>query len=68
MVRVKSSGALSLKTLTMARCGRDIQKAGKRGHDSLEDAIAARDLAHWNIVNVVLRMALEDDMGRSQFH
>jgi RNA exonuclease 1 len=49
--RGKGSGALSLKTLTMARCGREIQTAGKKGHDSLEDATAARDLAHWNIVN-----------------
>jgi hypothetical protein len=23
---------------------------GKKGHDSLEDAVAARDLVHWNIV------------------
>jgi len=28
-----------------------MQTGGKRGHDSLEDAIGARDLAHWNIVN-----------------
>lgn len=49
--KAKGSGALSLKTLTMTRCGREIQTAKKKGHDSLEDAIATRDIAHWNIVN-----------------
>jgi len=44
--RPKGSGALSLKALTMVRWGREIQTAGNRGHDSLEDAIVARDLAH----------------------
>ncbi|KKZ65666.1 hypothetical protein EMCG_08505 [[Emmonsia] crescens] len=47
----KGSGKLSLKTLTRERLGRDIQNAGKEGHDSLEDALAARDLVHWHIVN-----------------
>ncbi|OAX77254.1 hypothetical protein ACJ72_08450 [Emergomyces africanus] len=47
----KGSGKLSLKTLARERLGRAIQDAGKRGHDSLEDAFAARDLAHWHIVN-----------------
>ena len=47
----KGSGALSLKTLTMLRWGREIQTNGRRGHDSLEDAIATRDLAHWNVRN-----------------
>jgi hypothetical protein len=42
----KGSGALSLKTLAMVRLGREIQAGGKKGHDSLEDALAARDLAH----------------------
>jgi RNA exonuclease 1 len=49
--RAKGSGELSLKTLAMRRLGREIQAAGKRGHDSLEDAMAARDLANWHIVN-----------------
>lgn len=47
----KGSGALSLKTLAMVRLKREIQAAGKKGHDSLEDALAARDLAHWNVGN-----------------
>lgn len=47
----KGSGKLSLKTLTRERLGRDIQNAGGKGHDSLEDALAARDLVHWHIVN-----------------
>jgi len=42
----KGSGALSLKTLAMVRLGREIQASEKKGHDSLEDALAARDLAH----------------------
>ena len=47
----KGSGNLSLKTLTQKRLGRQIQAGGKAGHDSLEDAIAARDLVHWIIMN-----------------
>ncbi|OJD13444.1 hypothetical protein AJ78_06097 [Emergomyces pasteurianus Ep9510] len=47
----KGSGKLSLKTLARERLGREIQNAGKKGHDSLEDALAARDLAHWHVVN-----------------
>ncbi|ROV99011.1 hypothetical protein VSDG_03815 [Cytospora chrysosperma] len=46
----KGSGQFSLKTLTRERLGRDIQM-GKLGHDSVEDAIAARDIAHWNVLN-----------------
>jgi RNA exonuclease 1 len=49
--RAKGSGPLSLKTLAKVRLGREIQTGGRKGHDSLEDAIAARDLAHWNVVN-----------------
>ncbi|KAF5708267.1 RNA exonuclease 3 [Fusarium globosum] len=37
----------SLKKLAEERLGRAIQQG--RGHDSLEDAIATRDLLHWNI-------------------
>lgn len=47
----KGSGDLSLKTLTLAKLGREIQNAGKEGHCSLEDAIAARDIVHWYITN-----------------
>ncbi|POS87769.1 hypothetical protein EPUL_002582 [Erysiphe pulchra] len=46
----RSSGKFSLKSLTKERIGRNIQQ-GRSGHDSLEDAIAARDLAHWNVMN-----------------
>ncbi|CCU76442.1 RNA exonuclease 3 [Blumeria hordei DH14] len=47
--KVKGSGVLSLKTMTRERLGRDIQNE-KSGHDSLEDAVATRDIAHWNVV------------------
>ncbi|KAL7774644.1 hypothetical protein CFE70_005558 [Pyrenophora teres f. teres 0-1] len=45
----KGSGELSLKTLLKRYLGRDIQMKGKLGHDSMEDAIAARDLVHWMV-------------------
>lgn len=41
-------GGLSLKSLTLKRLDRVIQIKG-RGHDSLEDALATRDLLHWHI-------------------
>lgn len=46
----KGSGRFSLKSLTKARVGREIQM-GKDGHDSVVDAVATRDVAHWNAVN-----------------
>ncbi|KAF2843693.1 hypothetical protein M501DRAFT_925592 [Patellaria atrata CBS 101060] len=51
--RKKGAGSLSLKTLVKTRLDRDIQTRGREGHDSLEDAIAARDLIHWIISNPV---------------
>lgn len=42
-VVAKNTGTLSLKSVTLLRLDRHIQ-VGKTGHDSLEDAIAARDL------------------------
>ena len=45
----KGNGQFSLKTLARTRLGREIQNKGKEGHDSLEDAIAARDLADWHV-------------------
>ncbi len=42
---------MSLKALTMKRLGRAIQ-VGKNGHDSLEDALAARDLIHAHIMGL----------------
>ncbi|TLD39668.1 RNA exonuclease [Venturia nashicola] len=48
----RGSGDLSLKTLTLVKLGREIQTAEKKGHDSLEDAIAARDLVYrWITTN-----------------
>lgn len=44
------SGRFSLKGLTKERIGRDIQ-TGREGHDSVKDAVATRDVAHWNVLN-----------------
>lgn len=52
----KQKGGLSLKALAKERLGRDIQLSHK-GHDSVEDSIAARDILHWNILKL-----LEDAM------
>jgi RNA exonuclease 1 len=41
---------MSLKALAMKQLGRAIQ-VGKKGHDSLEDALAARDLVHHHITS-----------------
>lgn len=41
-------GMLSLKDVTTTRLGRKIQQ-GRIGHDSLEDALAARDLVDWHV-------------------
>lgn len=45
-------GGLSLKVLTLNRLNRVIQVKG-RGHDSLEDALATRDLLHWHIAHTL---------------
>ena len=42
---------LSLKALTLKRLGREIQ-SGNNGHDSLEDAIAARDLVNYLVTSM----------------
>ncbi|KAL5119958.1 hypothetical protein ACEQ8H_002056 [Pleosporales sp. CAS-2024a] len=49
----RERSALSLKALTKSKLGRDIQNKGKAGHDSLEDAIAARDLVHCNVLELM---------------
>ncbi|EHK43707.1 hypothetical protein TRIATDRAFT_150119 [Trichoderma atroviride IMI 206040] len=54
----KQRGGLSLKALAKERLGRDIQLSHK-GHDSVEDSIAARDILHWNILKL-----LEDAMPK----
>ncbi|KAM0327157.1 hypothetical protein ACHAQA_006288 [Verticillium albo-atrum] len=41
-------GKLSLKGLAQERLNRKIQM-GRRGHDSLEDALATRDIVHWHV-------------------
>lgn len=41
---------LSLKALAHERLNRTIQIRGQ-GHDSVEDALATRDLMHWHVVN-----------------
>ena len=46
----KGTGDLALKTLLKQYLGRDIQIKGNLGHDSMEDAIAARDLIHWMVM------------------
>lgn len=45
----KGTGDLALKTLAKKYLNRDIQTSGQLGHDSLEDAVAARDVVHWII-------------------
>lgn len=47
----KGDGPNSLRTLTRVKLGREIQTKGQIGHDSLEDAIAARDLADWHVLH-----------------
>ncbi|EKJ69833.1 hypothetical protein FPSE_09990 [Fusarium pseudograminearum CS3096] len=47
----KTAG-LSLKSLSEKRLQRTIQVKGK-GHDSLEDALATRDLLHWNVARTI---------------
>ncbi|KAL2187954.1 hypothetical protein L209DRAFT_779849 [Thermothelomyces heterothallicus CBS 203.75] len=47
----KGPGRMSLKALAMERLGRAIQ-VGNNGHDSMEDALAARDLVHAYITSL----------------
>jgi RNA exonuclease 1 len=47
----KGSGPRALKTLARVKLGREIQNAGRLGHDSFEDALAARDLVHWAVLD-----------------
>lgn len=50
-----------MKSLTLVKLGREIQNAGKKGHCSLEDAIATRDLVHWYITNPSI---LVEELGK----
>ncbi|VUC33918.1 unnamed protein product [Clonostachys rosea] len=45
-----SKTPLSLKSLALLRLKRHIQLKGQ-GHDSVDDALAARDLLHWHLVH-----------------
>lgn len=51
---VRKTGTLSLKTLAKKYLDRDIQNKGKAGHDSLEDAMAARDIVHCNVLALMM--------------
>ncbi|KAK3401347.1 hypothetical protein B0T20DRAFT_491872 [Sordaria brevicollis] len=53
---------MSLKALAKKKLGRTIQDGGKRGHDSVEDAVAARDLVDL----VVEGMMREDKVERER--
>ncbi|KXX74080.1 RNA exonuclease 3 [Madurella mycetomatis] len=44
---------LSLKALAMRKLGRQIQTKGRKGHDSLEDAVTSRDLIYRHIETLI---------------
>lgn len=46
----KGTGDLALKTLMKKYLDREIQMQGNMGHDSFEDALAARDLVHYMVM------------------
>ncbi|KAJ5174268.1 uncharacterized protein N7482_000145 [Penicillium canariense] len=48
----------TLKNLAKVHLGREIQRTG-RGHDSLEDARACRDLLHWYVQNLPAKMKVK---------
>ncbi|RFU74662.1 rna exonuclease [Trichoderma arundinaceum] len=56
----RQRGGLSLKALAKERLARDIQVSG-RGHDSVEDSIATRDILHWNVLKL-----LEDQVQQAE--
>ncbi|KAK8067235.1 hypothetical protein PG997_013982 [Apiospora hydei] len=45
-------GSMSLKKLARERLDRAIQVKGK-GHDSIEDSIATRDILHWHVSRIL---------------
>ncbi|KAL0467463.1 hypothetical protein QR685DRAFT_448947 [Neurospora intermedia] len=49
----RGEDGMSLKALTKKKLGRVIQDGGKKGHDSVEDAVAARDLIHHHILGLM---------------
>ncbi|KOS17557.1 RNA exonuclease 3 [Escovopsis weberi] len=58
----RKEGGLSLKALAQTYLSRTIQIKGQ-GHDSVEDALATRDILHWNVVDIMRKKkkAAEDD-------
>ncbi|KAM0245092.1 hypothetical protein ACHAQJ_010646 [Trichoderma viride] len=52
LAKPRQRGGLSLKALAKERLARDIQ-SNSRGHDSVEDSIATRDVLHWNILKLL---------------
>ncbi|KAK1675038.1 hypothetical protein BDP55DRAFT_553421 [Colletotrichum godetiae] len=54
----RKTGGLSLKALTSEMLGRDIQ-TGRIGHDSLEDALASRDLVHCFVAKKLAESAVD---------
>jgi RNA exonuclease 1 len=54
----KGTSDLALKTLVKKYLSQDVQMQDKKGHDSLEDAISARDLVHWMVMR-----RLAENMG-----
>ena len=64
----KGNGHFSLKTLARTRLGREIQNKGKEGHDSLEDAIAARDLADWHVKKALGMIEETSGQGSQDVH
>ncbi|KAF2754755.1 hypothetical protein EJ05DRAFT_540827 [Pseudovirgaria hyperparasitica] len=59
----KGEGPHTLKTLCRVHLGREIQSKQSRGHDSFEDALAARDLAHFFVSS---KLARGDVVGKAQ--
>ena len=52
IAQIRKPGSHSLKALAKKYLDKDIQTNGRRGHDSLEDAVAARDIVHWNVLRL----------------
>lgn len=49
---IRKPSSHSLKALAKKYLNKDIQTSGRRGHDSLEDAVAARDVVHWKVLHL----------------
>ena len=51
--KTRPEDGMSLKALAKKKLGRTIQDGGNKGHDSVEDAVAARDLIHYHVVGMI---------------